>query len=304
MFILFFIYFLLVLLYYRVEVIILNIGENIKLFRKKNKLTQKQLSELIGVSTITIQNYENNRRKPSIDTLQNISTALHVPLNDLLSSFIDENTEIIKDIIDYIYPNNHWIFPIPFSCVPGLEEILKKYFGFDIPTDPDKIDENILTKMLWTIIITDLNKFIELFLVYNKLILSFKESNLKTLDTSLKYFNISIEQLISNLTEANKLNSSNIVKCENNKQIEYSIYKQEKVSELTALNNFQNILDYIQLKSKYESVNHINYDLVNKKILFEKTIAYLEKELLIVLIEKGILVNKSSLNKNHKKPLK
>ena len=278
----------------------MNIGENIKLFRKKNKLTQKQLSELIGVSTITIQNYENGRRNPSIDTLQNISQVLNISLNELLSSYINEHEGIINDILDYVnyFRDDFPTYPDLVGYSPSLKEMFHFYFGFDMP---DNIDEDDLTCMLWTIIGKDLNKFIELFSLYNKLILSFKESNLKILDNTLKDFNLSIKKLISNLTETNELNSSNIVKCKTNKQVEHPIYKQEKVSELTVLNNFQNILDYIQLKSKYESVKHIDYDIVNKKILFEKTIDYLEKELLIMLIEKGILVNKSILSKNHKK---
>lgn len=282
----------------------MNIGENIKLFRKKNKLTQKQLSELIGVSTITIQNYENNRRTPSIDTLQNISEVLNISLNQLLASYINEHNELITDILNYIYPDSECIDSTPVYSVPSLEDIFENYFGFHMPNDPNKIDEDTLTEMLLTILINNLKKFIELFSLYNKLILSFKESNLKILDNTLKSFNLSIKKLISNLTETNELNSSNIVKCKTNKPVEHPIYKQEKVSELTILNNFQNILDYIQLKSKYESVKNINYDIVNKKILFEKTIDYLEKELLIMLIENGVLVNKNILNKDHKKTIK
>ena len=56
------------------------IGENIKFFRKENKLTQKQLADLIGVSYQQISQYECGKRNPKIDTLRKIASALNVPL--------------------------------------------------------------------------------------------------------------------------------------------------------------------------------------------------------------------------------
>ncbi|MBY6931885.1 helix-turn-helix domain-containing protein [Clostridium botulinum] len=56
----------------------MNIGDMIKKLRKDKGLTQKQLADAVNVSTITIQNYENNRRKPSIEMLEKISSALNV----------------------------------------------------------------------------------------------------------------------------------------------------------------------------------------------------------------------------------
>lgn len=65
----------------------MNIGDNIKKIRKEKGLTQKQLAEAIGVSTITIQNYENNRRQPNIDMLNKIGSVLDV----FIFSFEEEN---------------------------------------------------------------------------------------------------------------------------------------------------------------------------------------------------------------------
>ena len=62
----------------------LSLGENIKSNRLKKKLTQKKLAETIGVSTITIQNYENNRREPNIETLNKIANSLDIPVSELL----------------------------------------------------------------------------------------------------------------------------------------------------------------------------------------------------------------------------
>lgn len=63
----------------------INLGKRIKEFRKIRGLTQKQLAEKLGVTTITIQNYENNRREPNIETLKKIADALEVPMYDLIT---------------------------------------------------------------------------------------------------------------------------------------------------------------------------------------------------------------------------
>lgn len=51
------------------------IGEAIKLARKKNKLSQKELSELCDIPVISIGRYERGERTPSINTLCDISEA-------------------------------------------------------------------------------------------------------------------------------------------------------------------------------------------------------------------------------------
>lgn len=63
----------------------MSLGENIKLYRKKQKLTQVQLADKANISRSYLADVENNRYNPSVDTLKNISNALGVNLNELLS---------------------------------------------------------------------------------------------------------------------------------------------------------------------------------------------------------------------------
>ena len=63
----------------------MSLGENIKLYRKKQKLTQVQLADKANISRSYLADVENNRYNPSVDTLKNISIALGVNLNELLS---------------------------------------------------------------------------------------------------------------------------------------------------------------------------------------------------------------------------
>ncbi len=62
----------------------MNIGDRIKIHRKKARLTQKQLGELSGTSERTIQQYESHKRQPRIEQLHKIATALSVPIEDLI----------------------------------------------------------------------------------------------------------------------------------------------------------------------------------------------------------------------------
>ena len=64
----------------------MNIGENIKQFRKNKKITQKELAEKIGVTDSAITKYEKGDREPNIETLNKIATALGVTINDLVKN--------------------------------------------------------------------------------------------------------------------------------------------------------------------------------------------------------------------------
>lgn len=63
----------------------MRIGEKIRLFRKAEGLTQKELGEKIGMSDAQIRNYESGRANPKIDTLKRIAVGLGVPLDNLYS---------------------------------------------------------------------------------------------------------------------------------------------------------------------------------------------------------------------------
>lgn len=74
----------------------MNVSENIKKYRTKKGLTQKELATNINVTTATIQNYENNRRNPSIEVIKKIAEVLNVSTYEL----IGEPYEAIRNNID------------------------------------------------------------------------------------------------------------------------------------------------------------------------------------------------------------
>ena len=61
----------------------MTIGERIRTARKRAGLTQAQLSEKSGVAAISIHQYEAGKRKPRLEQLIRISSALNIDMIDL-----------------------------------------------------------------------------------------------------------------------------------------------------------------------------------------------------------------------------
>ncbi|MBT2600920.1 MULTISPECIES: helix-turn-helix transcriptional regulator [unclassified Oceanobacillus] len=78
------------------------VGSRIREYRKKKKLTQKDLGDIIGVKHNTISNYENGVISPEQDMLFAISRALEVKVDDLfpsgdkISNNIDKAVQVSK----------------------------------------------------------------------------------------------------------------------------------------------------------------------------------------------------------------
>lgn len=64
---------------------IMTIGENIKKYREKKGLTQKELGAALGLAEITIRQYESNKREPKYEILFSIADALNVSIDDLMN---------------------------------------------------------------------------------------------------------------------------------------------------------------------------------------------------------------------------
>ena len=62
-----------------------SIANNIRVFRKKKRITQAELSQKTGLSRNTIVNFENSKRDPRIKDLRKIANALNVPIEELIS---------------------------------------------------------------------------------------------------------------------------------------------------------------------------------------------------------------------------
>lgn len=70
------------------------IGERIKILRKSKELSQVEFAEAIGISQGTLSDIENDRCKPSIDTIISIHNAFNCSFNWLL---INKSQDIRTD---------------------------------------------------------------------------------------------------------------------------------------------------------------------------------------------------------------
>jgi len=79
------------------EVFFMNFGEKIKLLRKENSWSQKELSKKINTDTRQISLYENNKVAPSADTIVRISKVFNVSIDYLLIDDIVRRPLNVKD---------------------------------------------------------------------------------------------------------------------------------------------------------------------------------------------------------------
>ncbi len=70
------------------------IGENIKTIRKKNKLSQKQLANLVGVSQAAIYYYESGKRDINMEMLSKMANALNVSISDFFTKGSEKKDRI------------------------------------------------------------------------------------------------------------------------------------------------------------------------------------------------------------------
>ena len=59
------------------------LGKNIRLARVEKNMTQEQLAQLIGCSTVFISEIEKAKKRPSLETLHKISVSLGVGTDEL-----------------------------------------------------------------------------------------------------------------------------------------------------------------------------------------------------------------------------
>lgn len=75
------------------------LGLRIREIRLKNNLTQEQLSERVGLSSVYISHIENASTKPSLETVVKICNALGTTPDFLLYDSLYESREYIHDDI-------------------------------------------------------------------------------------------------------------------------------------------------------------------------------------------------------------
>lgn len=84
------------------------LGSNIRCLRKRNKLTQRELGEKLGLKHNTVADYESGANKPSISSLITMSKLFDVTIDELVDNqrediISNEWRELVLDLIDRGY---------------------------------------------------------------------------------------------------------------------------------------------------------------------------------------------------------
>lgn len=59
-------------------------SSRLRITRRRRKLTQQALAELVGVTTSSIGMYETARRMPGLDVVSALASALDISLDELI----------------------------------------------------------------------------------------------------------------------------------------------------------------------------------------------------------------------------
>lgn len=83
----------------------MNFNVRLKQLRQKNKLTQGELADILGLKPTAISNYESKRNEPSFDKLISLSKYFDVSCDYLLGvtdSYLPVGGEVLdKDIVEF-----------------------------------------------------------------------------------------------------------------------------------------------------------------------------------------------------------
>lgn len=86
---------------------LIKIGTRIRRIRLDRGLTQKEVSQRLGIPYSTYSNYENNNREPSYETIVNIAKILNTSINEILYSksglITEETAEYLITLAGYTY---------------------------------------------------------------------------------------------------------------------------------------------------------------------------------------------------------
>lgn len=63
----------------------MNIGENIRKYRKANNMGQKELAELLHISDKTVSSWEKGRTEPKMGMIENVAKVFNITKSELLN---------------------------------------------------------------------------------------------------------------------------------------------------------------------------------------------------------------------------
>ncbi len=113
-------------------------GAVIKELREKNKMTQLQLAEKLGVSDKTISKWETAKGYPDITLLEPIAEAFRISVTELISG----NTVLNANVSANMLKSKFYVCPVCGNVIHGIGEAVIQCHGIQLmPMDAEKTDE-------------------------------------------------------------------------------------------------------------------------------------------------------------------
>ena len=108
----------------------MSLGEKILELRQSNKMTQKQLADLLNVSDKVVSRWETGKSLPDVTLMKDIAKIFNVSISDLYDNIGNVKNEmyINNESIKYIKSNYITIFLLSLSIIFTFVTIL---FGLD-----------------------------------------------------------------------------------------------------------------------------------------------------------------------------
>ena len=108
----------------------MTLGERIRTLRKERKMTLQQLAgDAITKGMLSL--IENNKAKPSMESLQHIATMLEVPISDLLEESSEDKKDLVKEVEELYspldFPDQETLEKIHKLITPHLSSLSKGY---------------------------------------------------------------------------------------------------------------------------------------------------------------------------------
>ncbi|WP_053818168.1 helix-turn-helix domain-containing protein [Clostridium sporogenes] len=111
----------------------MTIGDNIKKYRKMNKLTQKEFSRKIGKSERMVQKYENNETNPPLSVISNIAQLFNVKTSDII------NGETEEESLNNFFSTYEGFHEEKIDKL--LSELIKEIYLLNKPNDQEKYNK-------------------------------------------------------------------------------------------------------------------------------------------------------------------
>lgn len=99
------------------------IGSVIKNARKKAKMSQAELSELINMCDKNLGNIENGKQFPQVNNFLKIMETLNIPLEDFGVTKSSNANETQKELLKLIYSANHQKAQIYLETLKFVDKI-------------------------------------------------------------------------------------------------------------------------------------------------------------------------------------